>query len=566
MSATLSTHRIKRFVLHGRTPYRVSVTAMPSATEQGYAALVGADWRQVEGLETSLPPHDWTQTATKDQYDAYKFCGDYSTAERAQHAFMGAVAYRVAVPADAKAGAACDIEGVSATVYGCRWLADGAIMAVIPSISATPPTWAEILAETEKTAALMAVTPANDGTDSTATASVTLASAVDATTVGYVWVCLRLADYSTHRGAWIEGGAMLDAASLEVTYSRAVTADGPAEDDYANLYLSLVGWQVVDTPVVPPYPFDALSLSPNKAWILCSFTLPDDQATFLSKAGALEMRVGGVSMTDLMFVNGGYMLVIGQTSPAPASFGAWAHYEPGITTCQMRSGGSGLYIPLWGDPGSPFYLRNYLCGGVNRLAFEVSNPDKFVCEISHDNNFDGRIATGGTTYLLTDGSMPEAATVWSKVWFYGRAGQMVPPASDAFGLEWWQGNYGNSAAFFILDPSYGLANIQMGTQKSFTVRLYQAPGENVVITTTWLSTYWAPWPDFSDDNAAAKKTWVVAGASLTFTPANWNTPQTVTVQSVAYNPAQPRFYAHSSRFLMEGVGMMTRLLEVFAYT
>lgn len=408
MSATLSTHRIKRFVLQGRTPYRVSVTAMPSATAQGYAAMIGEDWRQVEGLETSLPPHSFLQTGTADKYDAYKFCGDYDADERAQHAYMGAVAYRVAVPADAKTGAACKIEGISATAYGCRWLADGAIVAVIPSISATPPTWAEILAAADKTAALMAVTPANDGTDSTATAAVSirpLDSGVDATTVAYVWVCLRLADYSTHRGAWIEGGAMLDAASMQVTYSRAVTADGPEEelsqdDGIHSTDLSTIGWVRQIQPVSYPYGQNA-AVAPQTMYAFTHFYLPANYKAQIRVLGNPSLFYLNSSSVDL-------------TSEGTA--GTYPH--------------GGACRVLEHDDISPRLRRGAGSAGYNRIAFSFSAGTLCAVEVVRyplisDTNY---LGSGAAEKVVCDKRDPVATADNSAVWTFGDVGRNLEPA------------------------------------------------------------------------------------------------------------------------------------------
>lgn len=224
MSSTVTGHKVSRFVRQGKTGERVSVTAMDAAVSQGYQALLAATWRAVSGLDTSMPPHDWSQTDARDYYDAYRFCGDYDAVTRAQHIFAGSACYTLKVMADARTGAACNIEAISGTAHGDRWLAGGAIVSVYPSTSPVPPAWDDVL-DAEATGAIMAVTPSNTGADSTVDWTVTLASPADATTVSYVHVIVRLADYAVHRGAWVEGSATIDHATLSVTYSRAVAAD-----------------------------------------------------------------------------------------------------------------------------------------------------------------------------------------------------------------------------------------------------------------------------------------------------------------------------------------------------
>ena len=217
----LSRHSFIRIVKQGRTDSPVSCLTNDAAVTQGYSALVAAPWKETSDLAATLPRHNWAQTGHEDNYDAYAFCGDY--ANGSQHVYMGAVDYCVEIPIDARVGAACTITGLTITAYGDRYLASGAILCAIPSSSSLPPTWDEVLASTNKTAASMAVIPSNTGTDSTATLTITFASPPTATT--FLHLILRIVDYEVHRGAWIEGGAMLDGNSLSIEYSRTVLAD-----------------------------------------------------------------------------------------------------------------------------------------------------------------------------------------------------------------------------------------------------------------------------------------------------------------------------------------------------
>jgi hypothetical protein len=236
MATTITYHRTTRHVLQGRTPIPVSVTAMDAALSAAYAAMAAAAWRPASSLTSNLPRHDWQQTGTSDAYDAYAYCGDYDTDLRTQHAYMGAVDYCLKTPTSASAK---NIVSVQATLHGDRWLADGAKVSVIPSASATPPTWAQVLAATTQSAAVMAVVPGNTGPDSTYALDIDLPALTNVT--AYIHVVLRLASYATRRGAWIEGGAMLDASTLQVEYTGTVTADA-AESIGAVSLLSAASW------------------------------------------------------------------------------------------------------------------------------------------------------------------------------------------------------------------------------------------------------------------------------------------------------------------------------------
>ena len=225
---------ITRYIRQGRTAEKVVTTATAAAASQAYAAMLLADWVPAARLP-NMPLHNWSQSGLSQAYDACKYCGDYAAG--LQHAYATAVCYTVAIHADALTGADCDLESLAVDLYGDRWLSDGAILSAVLSASATPPTWAEMLAGTHS-AALMAVTRSNTGTDSAVTATLTWET-TDAP--AYVHLVLRLADYTTHYGAWIEGSALLDAASIDLTFSRAVTADAAADpaDAVGNLVVPI---------------------------------------------------------------------------------------------------------------------------------------------------------------------------------------------------------------------------------------------------------------------------------------------------------------------------------------
>ena len=223
MSFTLSALRVTRHIIRSRTANRVSVTAMESAVFKAYQELSIAAWSRVEGLAANLPQHDWSQTDPSEDFDAFRYCGDYDASSRSQHIYMGAVDYVIKVPSDALTGTLCYVESVSASLSGDRWLSGGAVIAVIPTASPSPPTWNDVLTAVTKSAALMAVTPSNTGPDSTLFTTLNLPESTAAT--AYLHVILRLDDYETHRGAWVEGGALLDVDALSVTYSRVVDAD-----------------------------------------------------------------------------------------------------------------------------------------------------------------------------------------------------------------------------------------------------------------------------------------------------------------------------------------------------
>lgn len=220
---TISKHIIRRQILQARTVSPVAVTATAAAAELAYAALQSAAWRPAASGPANLPAHNWAQSGLSDFYDAAKYCGDFDAETMRQHAYACAADYVIKVPDDAQTGDPCDLVSLAVRAYGDRWLANGAIVAAIPSASATPPTWANVLAAVTATAPVMAVTPSNTGTDSAA--DITLAFPAATAATAYIHLVVYLADYETVRGAWIEGSAMLVESSIAVEYSRTVVAD-----------------------------------------------------------------------------------------------------------------------------------------------------------------------------------------------------------------------------------------------------------------------------------------------------------------------------------------------------
>jgi len=132
------------------------------------------------------------------------------------------------MPADALAGTVANIVSLAIPVYGDRWLADGCDIGVTLSASATPPAW-DAPADDAVTGQL-AVVPSNTGTDTSAIVAFDW-SAAPKTSLAYLHITLRLTNYLTHRGAWIEGSEMIDGANIAVTFDRDVTADSRVEFD-----------------------------------------------------------------------------------------------------------------------------------------------------------------------------------------------------------------------------------------------------------------------------------------------------------------------------------------------
>ena len=254
MSATYK-YTYKRWSLRGVSDL-MSVTAMPAMTTLAYERMAAAAWLAVTDLEGDLPPHKYSQTGFLDAYDAAKYCGDYALGK--QKAYACAACYSIKLPAEAQAGTKAKVEAILASVYGDRWLAEGAILSAFLTASATPPAWATIVETASPTylassldpapaadavtvpdwgAPLRRITRGNVAPDHTYAATITAETATDST--AYLHIVIRLSDYisvpqlavtggGTRDSAWIEGGAKIDGTTLAVRFDRAVTPDAQA--------------------------------------------------------------------------------------------------------------------------------------------------------------------------------------------------------------------------------------------------------------------------------------------------------------------------------------------------
>jgi hypothetical protein len=190
-----------------------------------YAALLAAPW--AESSEAPfLPVHDNGQTANKTipHGDAWKCTYGYDASARTERSACGAVCYTFALPADATAGTAANIVSVALSVTGDRYLDAGVDLYLVPSASAAPPTVAELLA-LEPAGTYCATSSQTEPPNQRhgVTAAIVVEPGVAAQP--YLHAALLLHDYTTNRGAWIEGGAMLDGPALSITFSRDVAAD-----------------------------------------------------------------------------------------------------------------------------------------------------------------------------------------------------------------------------------------------------------------------------------------------------------------------------------------------------
>ena len=240
----------KRHVLRGVSGL-MTVTAMKAMTMAAYQRMASSSWLAVDEQTSDLPPHKYDQTGHLDTYDAAKYCGDYANGK--QKAYACAACYSIRLPADARGDSPAKVEAIIASVYGDRWLAEGAVVSAFLSANESPPDWATIVDNTSSLASTPDPAPAidevtvpdwqsplrasvrsNAGPDHRYDAVIT--ANVPSNATAYLHIVIRLSDYisvpkitlpdATQKdSSWIEGGAAIDGATLQVQFDRVVLPD-----------------------------------------------------------------------------------------------------------------------------------------------------------------------------------------------------------------------------------------------------------------------------------------------------------------------------------------------------
>lgn len=345
MATTLNIQRFIRSVRQGRTAAPVSCTAMAACTQQAYDALLAASWTRVEERDAGLPRHNWAQTGFLNRWDACKYCGDY--AEGYQHGYAAAVVYTLRLPADALAGTVAKIVSLAIPVRGDRWLADGCDIGVTLSASATPPAWDAPSADA--VTGQLAVVPSNTGSDTSAIVTFDW-SAAPKTALAYLHITLRLTDYLTHRGAWIEGGAMIDGANIAVAFNRDVAPDATADFD--------------DPPAAP-------------VMIDLAFGFPDMPLKTGAPVGLRELSYRYLKLSDLAVMGGGGTLQLLTTSFLSSQTG-FAVPASGSLTVTGKASGDVVAANVTGDDilsGTPYFSENIGAGRVGYITVPLKRVE-----------------------------------------------------------------------------------------------------------------------------------------------------------------------------------------------
>jgi hypothetical protein len=480
MATTLNIQRFIRSVRQGRTPEPVSCTAMAACTRQAFDALVAASWTRVEEREAGLPRHNWAQTGFSPRWDAAKYCGDY--ADGYQHGYASVVCYTIRMPADALAGTAAKIASVSIPVRGDRWLADGCDIGIKLSASATPPAWDA--APDDAVAGQLAVVPSNTGSDTSATVAFDWSSAPK-TSLAYLHITLRLTDYLTHRGAWIEGGAMIDGANIAVTFNRDVAPD--AATDF-------------DDPAAPPVVVDI------------PFGFPDMPLKTGAPVGLREISYRYVKVSELAAMGGGATLQLLQTSFLSSQTG-FAVPAAGSLTVAGKASGDVTFSGIAGDDilsGTPYFEENIGAGYVGFIRVPLKRVEPV----------DAGSVTKQAVFTTSNGGVSTACTarlsVPKKQRFY--AYRFWDSTQEWFGDTYFANSnsmlYGFSSIVVKATMGYGLTlglmTPNFGTNGSLTMSV----GSSFAYNESVYGTDWTPYLDYNGYSLCVIKGTPASSASI----------------------------------------------------
>lgn len=228
MAATSYLVSANRYVRQAQTASRYAINVTSAAVADAAARLKAdaATWVLSALDNGGAPNHTGTLTVASEQYDAYAFCGDHDATAGEHKAFMGAVVYRVKLPAAAFAGGV-NIQSVAVTVNGDPYLVGGARVAVVNNSTTTPePNWTTHFAGTVNSGVIAKRTTATVGGVArwypTSEAATLVLSVGGTQAYEYIWIYLMLEDYNTtSRIPWVEGGAAL-APTITVTFADAI--------------------------------------------------------------------------------------------------------------------------------------------------------------------------------------------------------------------------------------------------------------------------------------------------------------------------------------------------------
>lgn len=328
-----------------------------------HAALLAAEWTQ-SADPPFLPVHDNGQTANRTipRGDAWKCSYGYDADARTERSACGAVCYTFALPADAYSGTPANITTVALRLTGDRYLDLGVDLHIIPSASPNPPTVATLSASapygTYCATSGQSPTPPNERQGVTEAVSATLG----VTAQPYLHVALLLHDYDTNRGAWIEGGAMLEGANATVSFSRDVQiTPAPAAAPFvAPLYIQTAeDGNIAINPLYWAFHYDFHNTVSTQTWM------------------PLRALASGAAAEAARQLHGGaYPELVSATEPDLTGFHIWRPNVNEWPTCWVNRAYSASPNYVWSAGFVAMYDATTLsAGGTIGIAPSNTMPD-----------------------------------------------------------------------------------------------------------------------------------------------------------------------------------------------
>lgn len=250
MSTTFTPSTTTRHVITGVSSTPQGADGVSVLARSAFYDMKQGAWT-TSSAYPSLPVHEFDRA--RPSGDAYKAAWGYDSAARTEQSCCGAVCYTVKLPVDAvdqTSSGACYVESVAVRVIGDRYLDAGAKLYIIGTQYADPPPLADFLAASIVSGVLCATAGQQDSSgedlapnDRTGVETLaTVALPANTAAPAYLHICLALVDYTTTRGAWIEGGAMVVPDDIAIALSRSFTpdedtdGDTPADPDHLYFY------------------------------------------------------------------------------------------------------------------------------------------------------------------------------------------------------------------------------------------------------------------------------------------------------------------------------------------
>lgn len=409
----------------------MAVLSTEAAALHAEDLLKVAPWMEAADTESksTFPARDARQSGFNVLWDAFKFCGDYTSGY--QKAYAGMVAYRFKIPAAALSGPT-HITSIALPLYVDRWLVDGVRVAAYLSASPVPPTdWTTCREGTVHKDAELPMTyteadpPVRIVVEKNETLTVSFAPDTDA--LAYLYVIVSLEDYTTVRGFWIEGAALIVGDRALTTFDGAIEPDASTAwngevwcdgkfQSGGNVYDAC--WQVkrkvtitAETSIIAAFPLWGNATETQYdggtgVSVGIGSTAPD---MFINGMILARYVGGGVSgaFTKLRFSNAAFAPMFGKTFRLKMCIYAGSvNLDAGAVMSRPKAEATGYINPLlWQGAAAVSVLPTWYTGGAyaDQAAWSLTKIGDVILggqNYTDDSTFPIELPAGGTRVIL----------------------------------------------------------------------------------------------------------------------------------------------------------------------